>query len=216
MEYRAFAFKVKKPLDDDEDEDDDEGLFSGFASVYDNVDLGGDAVMKGAFSKSIQSQGKGLPVLWQHRTSQPIGIGKISDTPNGLAINGKLVMEDPLAKRARAHMKAGSVRGLSIGYDAVKSSPRDDGGRNLHEVRLHEVSLVTLPMNPLAEVSSVKALLPTLQALRTDDLEPEDIEDLLAADRYLKRLLPRGRADNDADQIAYLRSIDAALRAALR
>ncbi|QBY43683.1 Caudovirus prohead serine protease [Arsenophonus nasoniae] len=35
----------------------------------------------------------------------------------GLFVKGKLLIEDdPLAKRAHAHMKAGSLSGLSIGY----------------------------------------------------------------------------------------------------
>jgi len=215
MELKTFPLKIKSINDDDDEEN---GEFCGLASTYgEPPDLGGDVVMKGAFTKSIQDQGKGLPVLWQHRTGQPIGVGKIADAPTGLLLNGKLVMADPVARRAYAHMKAGSVRGLSIGYDPVKATPRDDGGRNLHEVRLHEVSVVTLPMNPKAEVAGVKALLPMLASLNADDLADDDelLIDLRSIDRYVKRLLPRDTAAGQADALAQLKAIDDALKRAL-
>jgi HK97 family phage prohead protease len=216
MELKTFPLRIKSISDNDDD--DENGEFSGLASTYgEPPDLGGDVVLKGAFTKSIQSQGKGLPVLWQHRTGQPIGVGKISDQPNGLLLNGKLVMADPVARRAYQHLKAGSVRGLSIGYDPVKVTPRDDGGRDLHEVRLHEISVVTLPMNPAAQVNGVKALLPVLAMLDTDDLEDDDelLGDLLSLNHYVKRLLPPDRADGDASRLAWLRGIDEMLKRAL-
>jgi HK97 family phage prohead protease len=215
MELKAFPLKIKSIADSDDDEN---GEFCGLASTYGPpADYGGDIVVPGAFTQSIKSQGKGLPVLWQHRTAQPVGIGKIGDSAGGLLINGRLVMADPVARRAYAHMRAGSVRGLSIGYDPIKSTPRDDGGRDLHEIRLHEVSLVTLPMNPRAEVAGVKALLPTLASLTAADLDDDDelLGDLRSIDHYVKRLLPRSRADADAAQLTQLKALDAALKAAL-
>jgi HK97 family phage prohead protease len=214
MELKTFPLKIKS-IDDDNGDECDDREFSGLASTYgEPPDLGGDVVMKGAFTKSIQSQGKGVPILWQHRTGSPIGVGKIADAPTGLLLNGKLVMADPVARRAYAHMKAGSVRGLSIGYDPIKATPRDDGGRDLHEIRLHEVSVVTLPMNPKAEVAGVKALLPMLAALSTDDLADDDelFNDLRSVDYCLKRLLPRERVDANVHQLEQLRAIDAALK----
>ena len=69
-----------------------------------------------------------------------------------------LIDDDPLSKRAHAHMKAGSLTGLSIGYmlkdweyDRVK------GVFLLKEIDLWEVSLVTFPSNDEARVSDVKS-----------------------------------------------------------
>jgi HK97 family phage prohead protease len=212
MELKTFRWQIKTIGDNDGDES---GEFTGMASTYDGPpDYGGDVVLKGAFSKSIQSQGKGLPILWQHRTGQPIGVGKIADTPTGLLLNGKLVMADPVARRAYAHMRAGSVRGLSIGYDPIKSVDRADGGRDLHEIRLHEISVVTLPMNPKAEVAGVKSLLPLLAMMDSDDIEDDDelLGDLLSLNHHVKRLLPVSKASTDAAQMAQLRAIDEMLK----
>ena len=61
-------------------------------------------------------------------------------------------------REAYALMKAGVVRGLSIGY-SVKSAKRnpDTGVRELLAVDLWEISLVTLPANEAAQVTVVKS-----------------------------------------------------------
>jgi HK97 family phage prohead protease len=141
----------------------DTGTFQGFASTYgDPPDLTGDVIEPGAFKQAIQQQGSGYPLLWAHSQAEPIGIGRVEDSQAGLILNGTLVMEDPAAKRAYAHMKAGSVRGLSIGYSVPqgegKTAYRDDGAQVLKEIRLHEISLVAIPANQRAVVTGVKAL----------------------------------------------------------
>jgi hypothetical protein len=109
-------------------------------------------------------------------------------------------------------MAMGSLRGLSIGYDTIKSTPRDDGGRNLSEVKVWEVSLVTLPMNERAQVASVKSLLPVISAITVKDLEDDEdlCDDLRAVDHYIKRLLPQQR--DDAASLEQWRQIDEQLK----
>lgn len=72
------------------------------------------------------------------------------------AIEGKLVLGVGKAKEAYSLLKAKVLRGLSIGYDAVKSDYKD-GVRYLRELKLYEVSLVVLPMNEMATVTAVKS-----------------------------------------------------------
>jgi HK97 family phage prohead protease len=205
MELKTFAWKVKSL--------DEEGCFTGLASTYgEPADLGGDVVTKGAFSKSIQDQGRGLPILWQHRADSPVGLGTISDHAAGLGLVGRLVMADPVARRAYAHLKAGSVRGLSIGYEPIKSSPRPDGGRNLHEVKLHEISIVTLPMNERAQVASVKALLQSLSSLSADDLDDDEVSDLRGIAQHVKRLLPAAAQPDNSAALKQWQAVDAALK----
>ena len=48
------------------------------------------------------------------------------------------------------------LKGLSIGYDAVRSVMKD-GVRLLQEVKLYEVSTTAFPMNEMATVTSVKS-----------------------------------------------------------
>jgi len=100
------------------------GEFSGYGSVFGVKDSYSDIVLPGAFEKSLeQHKEKGTfpAMLWQHKTDEPIGFyTKMVEDEHGLYQEGKLLIEaDPLAKRAHAHMKAGSVTGLSIGYTLV-------------------------------------------------------------------------------------------------
>jgi HK97 family phage prohead protease len=135
---------------------DEAGKFSGLASVYGNVDLGGDVVMPGAFTKSLADRGGDVPILFAHDPRQPVGAGKLKDTAQGLQIEGQLVLDVPKAREAYSLLKAKVLRGLSIGYDAVKSDFKD-GVRYLRELKLFEVSLVVMPMNEMAIVTAVKA-----------------------------------------------------------
>jgi len=134
---------------------DDAGTFEGFASVYGNRDETGDMVMPGAFKKTL-SERPTVPVLWQHKDELVIGSGSLVDSPAGLLIKAQLDMEDPAAQHALRKMKLGLVKGLSIGYQVVKDA-WEEGVRQLKEVKLYEVSVVTMPANEFATVTSVKA-----------------------------------------------------------
>src|SRR4051794_35611778 len=100
METRDFSLKIKAL--------EESGAFTGLASPYgDPPDLVGDVIAPGAFRAAIAHQGKGYPLVWGHHRSQPIGRGRVEEQPAGLGVHGKLVMGDPVAQRARAHMSAG-------------------------------------------------------------------------------------------------------------
>ena len=74
-----------------------------------------------------------------------IGLGKLSDSREGLVVKGELVLESPVAAKAYALLKRGVLKGLSIGYDSVKSRMVDNV-RRLSELKLFEISLVTFPI----------------------------------------------------------------------
>lgn len=134
------------------------GSFTGMASVYGNKDLGGDVVEPGAFAKSISDKGGEVPILWQHDPSEPIGLGKLTDTSNGLQIQGELAIDSSsTAQKAYGLLKRGILKGLSIGYDTVRSDVKDTT-RYLKELKLWEVSIVTFPMNEMASITGVKAV----------------------------------------------------------
>jgi HK97 family phage prohead protease len=146
MEFKNFPFEYKA---------DSAGTFSGMASVYGNVDLGGDVVLPGAFADSLKANGGAVPVLWQHRQDEPIGKGLLEDTPASLNILGELDMDDPMAHKAHGKLLKGIVRGLSIGYSTLEDFVKD-GVRYIQKADLWEVSVVTFPMNPLATVTAAK------------------------------------------------------------
>lgn len=132
-----------------------EGTFEGLLSPYGNVDSGGDVVEQGAYTKTLKEQGSTRPLLWQHRSDTPIGELTLEDRPEGLWCKGQLLMALAEAQKAYLLMKAGIVKGLSIGFESIKDSI-ESGVRHLKEVKLYEGSIVTFPMNEQALIVSVK------------------------------------------------------------
>lgn len=135
----------------------EDGTFEGLLSPYGNVDNGGDVVDAGAFAKTLKERGNTVPMLWQHDQKCPIGSLTLDDRADGLYCMGKFVLEIPEAKQAYLLLKANVIKGLSIGYAAIKAATVE-GIRHLKEIRLFEGSIVTFPMNDMATVSSVKSM----------------------------------------------------------
>ncbi len=150
MDTKDFTFEIKAV--------DEQGVFEGALSVYNIVDEGGDVVEPGAFTKTLQEGGGVVPLLWQHDAKQPIGTLELRDSPTALLAKGKLVLAVPKAREAYELLKGRALRGLSIGYKAVKQAIDPSGEiRRLKELRLFEGSLVSVPMNPAAVVTAVKS-----------------------------------------------------------
>jgi uncharacterized protein len=163
LKYLDRPFEVKAVKDD--------GTFEGFGSVFGNVDSYKEIVAPGAFAESLagwKSAGRLPPVLWQHRSGEPIGpYLEMEEQPVGLWVKGQLLVDDvQKAKEARALMKSKAVNGLSIGFVTREDSyDRVSGIRTLKKVDLWEVSVVTFPANPAAQISSVKSTIDAIQTL---------------------------------------------------
>jgi hypothetical protein len=154
----------------------EDGTFTGIASMYGVSDLEGDIIEKGAFTKTIRENPE-VPILWQHEDDEVIGLGTVSEKGNKIEITGKLDMEDPVAQNAYRKIKNGYVKGLSIGFMAIKKTFGEEDGkfvRRLQEIKLMEVSIVTFPAMPQAQVTSVKASDETAQRIKA-------LEDKIAA-----------------------------------
>ena len=142
----------------------DDGTFSGYGSVFNVTDQGGDVVESGAFGKSLdqwKSSGRVVPVLWQHRSGEPIGSwNSLSEDSHGLIGKAGLWVDDaPYAKLAYRGMKEKTITGLSIGYRVKRETlDRKAGINRLHELDLVEISVVTNPMNDDARISTVKSM----------------------------------------------------------
>lgn len=174
--HKQFGFKTDTVLDD--------GTFSGYGSVFGNVDSYNEIVAPGAFKaslKTIKESGDPLPVLWQHNPDKPIGgYTELAEDARGLKAAGFLLKDDvALAREAYALMKARVVKGLSIGY-YVRADSYDEKTRvrTLIELDLREISVVTFPANEQAQVDNVKfALQHMLKAGQLPSLK--DFEDFL-------------------------------------
>lgn len=135
---------------------------SGHGSVFGNVDLGGDVVARGAFADTLAEHEKNdsIPqMFWMHNPEKVAGRwDDMHEDDTGLAVEGTLA-KTPLGDEMRTLFGMKAVRGLSIGYITTDADYKDDGVRVIKSVDLYEVSLVSLAMNPLAQVEAVKSRL---------------------------------------------------------
>ena len=144
-------------------------MIAGYASVFGARDRGGDRVMPGAFAASL-AQGRKVRMLWQHDPAQPIGVWEeLREDARGLYVKGRLLPDVAKGREALSLVAAGALDGLSIGYRTTRARKTEGGGRELAEVDLWEVSLVTFPMLEDARV-----------AAKTTALDPADDGDALA------------------------------------
>ncbi len=137
-----------------------DGMISGYASLFGEVDLGRDRVEQGAFRKSIKARGiGGIRMLFQHDPAMPIGHWQeIREDERGLFVRGQLAKSATRAGEVLALIRDGALDGLSIGFRTVRSkTDAASGVRRILEADLWEISVVTFPMLPGARVEAVKA-----------------------------------------------------------
>ena len=136
-----------------------EGRFSGYASIFGEVDLGKDVIERGAFSHSLARRGAGgVRMLFQHDPAEPIGVWTtIREDERGLYVEGQLAEGVTRAREIRQLMKGGGLDGLSIGFQTERArTDAKTGIRRILQADLWEISVVTFPMLPSARVSNVK------------------------------------------------------------
>lgn len=136
--------------------------FEGYGSVFGNVDLGGDIVVPGAFTKSLHKHraDESMPqMFWMHNPAQVPGKWlEMNEDGRGLYCKGVLA-NTPLGNEIHELLKMEAVRGLSIGYRTEDDAYDKSGNRLLKQIDLWEVSPVSLAMNPLAQVTHTKSQL---------------------------------------------------------
>ena len=122
---------------------------AGYAALFGRRDAGGDTIRAGAFARTLAERRDPLPLLWQHLPHRRIGWVEIAaEDRRGLRVVAQLDSDHGGAALA---LRAGTVTGLSFGY-AARRSRRDARGRELLDIDLFEVSLVTTPMQHAARV----------------------------------------------------------------
>jgi HK97 family phage prohead protease len=141
--------------------DEGSGSFSGYGSTFGTVDRAGEFVTKGAFLKSLPAfKENGFIAVGHDWDGLPVAtISEAYEDAKGLFIKCDFHTTDEAQqarKWAQERMARGKSVGLSIGY-SVKDSEPTKSGLALKEIELFEVSLVTVPCNPAANATSVKA-----------------------------------------------------------
>jgi HK97 family phage prohead protease len=205
----------------DAKEIDDAGNIEGLAVGYGNVDHGGDQVMPGAI-KGLHAI-KALPMLLFHDQKRPVGVwSQFRETSEGLSVKGRFSMSTRAGQEAHGMARDGALAGLSMGYRTIRQ--RFEGkARQLLELALHEVSLVSIPMNDKTRVTSVKEIADLKDRVAAGErLTDREWEALLRkgfdlsnaeAERAVRiNLKGRGDPGNTADGATFLGRLSAELR----
>jgi uncharacterized protein len=139
---------------------DDSGAITGMAWPFASADRMGDMIDPGAF-KGVKLP---IPMLFGHDMADPIGTwDTATEKTDGLHVTGKMLITDVArAREVHALVKAGAVKGISIGFMTKKAVARPGGGRTIKSLELLEVSLFTIPMHPGARVTSAKSAVQAL------------------------------------------------------
>ena len=204
MSEIGFGFEVKAI--------DEAGYIAGIAAGYGNVDHGGDVIMPGALTKAISGRAT-VPMLLFHDHKRPVGAwSKFEETAAGLNVEGKFAMKTVAGQEAHALAEGGALPGLSIGYKTLRHQFQGKT-RQLHELALHEVSLVPVGMNDRAVVTSIKSIVeaggtPTVREFEEFLRDAGGFSKTLAA-AIAGKAMPhlRGEPEADPDGLQFLRAL---------
>ena len=167
-EFLDLSFEIKK------DSLTEDGTFEGYASTFGGEkDSYNDIIVKGAFKDTLienGSKGRGIKMLWQHKTEQPLGRWLyLGEDERGLGVKGKLTRQVKQADEAYFLMKDEALDGLSIGFSLDKDGAEYDEKtktRYLKKITLFEISLVTFGANANARITNVKSAVKDAKTIR--------------------------------------------------
>lgn len=144
----AYTNLELRALDDSEDG----WTVSGYAAVFDSPSEPlpwTEYVRRGAFKKTI-NDGADVRLLIDH-TGVPLartksGTLSLREDDKGLFMEARLDPNNPDAVKMRSALMRGDVTQMSFAFETIKDGWNSDRSvRELKEVRLHDVSLVTYP-----------------------------------------------------------------------
>lgn len=167
--------------------DDETMTFTGYGSVFGNVDSYGDLIARGAFKASLKAheQNGTTPLMLLNHNSFDLPIGvweELSEDDHGLLMRGKF-LDTVTGRDAYTAVKAGALDGLSIGFrvtDFQMGKSAAEPRRTIKGIDLVEVSVVTFPANGKARVADVKSEgLDPVDALIALGLELEEAKSLI-------------------------------------
>lgn len=122
---------------------------AGYAALFGVRDGARDRILPGAFAATLAARRSVLPLLWEHRADQVVGVAEyVAEDARGLRIVARV---DRPGSRAAALLREGQLTGLSFGYRA-RAFRHTAAGRDLHCLDLFEVSLVAQPLQHRARV----------------------------------------------------------------
>ena len=152
-----FIYKAA-PIDEQTiDYDEKNNIVKGYCSYFDNKDSDLDIIRKGAYQKTIKENGSRVKYLYQHDMMQPIGkMKELYEDEKGLVFTAE-IPKTQLGNDVIELMKAGVITENSVGIMPIVKEQKADY-REIKEVKLYEISAVTLAANDQAKILDVKSI----------------------------------------------------------
>jgi HK97 family phage prohead protease len=155
MQYKTLPLTVKTLQPD--------GSFQGEAAYQGNVDHVNDRLLPGSMTKTISRHAGKFFLLADHVPSlnTRIGLATLRDGSTAIAGQYQLNLKKQAGREAYEDLlfyeDQGLSLGLSIGFQTKQSHFAKDGVREISELELYEISLVTWPANDKARARDVKS-----------------------------------------------------------
>lgn len=100
-----------------------------------------------------------LPLLFAHKHDEPIGsVIQAKVTKAGIRIRAKLTAGVARAEEVWRLIQDGALTAVSIGFQALKSTPLPGGGLRFDSWSWHELSIVSVPALPSAKIAVAKCI----------------------------------------------------------
>lgn len=181
-----------------------QGLFSGYASVYNGVDSYGDTIIEGAYATTIANRERPVQLRFNHEAGVIGKWTRIEEDAKGLYVEGELTPGHSKAMDVYASLMHGAISGLSIGYRPVKFTPNQTGGLDLEEISLIEISVVESPADLNAQIGNIKSTLDEVKTLKEVETLLRDAGGFSRADAtaLVGRIKALTHGDRDAEKDA--------------
>ncbi len=152
-----FIYKSAPIGDEIIDLDEKNNIVKGYGSYFDNKDSDMDIIRRGAYQKTIQENGQRVKYLYQHDMMQPIGkMNELYEDEKGLVFTAE-IPKTQLGNDVIELMKAGVITENSVGIMPIVKEMMNDY-REIREVKLYEISAVTMAANDQAKILDVKGM----------------------------------------------------------
>ena len=158
----------QSPMGEIIDADEKAGIVKGYASVFNNVDSDNDIIKSGAYKKTIAENGRRVKYLYQHDMDKPIGkMVNLEEDDKGLVFEAEIA-KTQLGMDVIELIKAGVITENSVCILPIQKE-MVNGRREINEVKLYEVSAVTLAANDQAMILDVKGNVDTNKVIKRYD-----------------------------------------------
>lgn len=159
----------------------EEGQFIGYASVFGNIDIYGDKVIPGAFTKTLEEwtakkDSAVIPLLYGHDMQDPnnnVGfVLEAKEDDHGLLVKCQIDLDDiGNGRQVYKLVKGRRLAQMSFAYDIISAGAEKEDEEMfyaLRELKLYEVSLVPVGANQETELVAVKAAIQNVRGFVTD------------------------------------------------